>query len=290
MEDKKRIANEELSGLFDSEKISNEFIQNSLQASSRYSEIPTVENTDVNETTVVNNNVSIALESNSPARTIEKEINNFLKTQRISDPLDLKKNYTINLNQEILNNIENEIFDSEVVDMKSNFIPESISQRMSADPDFQEIQNIINETKNTFYNSSNINLINDKVYRELSSIQAPKIFNASYGDSVESLNDKMEMMKDLQQQLESEMPNQLNSMNPQQSMNMDPNEMMEEMISDYTESMENSDTSSVAYTAGRASSVPVERKNINSGSMKTSSIDLLLNKMNSPPIWRTVLG
>lgn len=291
MEDNKRIANEELKNVFESDVFANLFIQNSSESLSGYKEIPSISNSDEgNETTIVNNNVSLSLQSNGSPNTIEREIRNFLKTESITDPLELKKNYTISLNQNIVDFAKEQFKGSQLlIDENSNFT-EAIQQKISPSVDLQEIENIVNETRNNFYSTSNLNIFNEQSYRDLTRVQFPSMFKNSSFDSINEIEHKLQRLENFQQNFENNLTNTMGSFDPTRSMKNDPMETAQELMSEMTESLEENQDLTTSQISERMSSTPSQRTNINKSSIQNSSINYLIDKMNSPPIWRTVLG
>lgn len=292
MEDKKTVAEEELKSLFEPNEFVGNFDNVNLSSPTVYSEIPNIETEDQGiNTTVVNNNVNLTVDMQK-SKTIEKEINNFLKTEQITDPLELKKNYTINLNQNITEQMSNTEGIPKMPEFEASRIADSIQQQISSNPELQTIQNISNETNNNFYNTSNLNIVNEKFYRDIPHIDTSKspMINFNTIDSIGEMDQKINMLQGMEQQLEERVLEKFNEMSPTQAMRTEPQEIMDEALSNYSQTLENNSAEADAISRKNFSSIPVERSNINKQSVLSSSIDLLVNKMNSPPNWRTVLG
>jgi hypothetical protein len=108
-EDNKTMANEELGSLFSSNMMSiAPNVITSLSADT--APIPSIENVTDAAQSIINNNVNLSLNIANAGQsitknynTIGKEISNFLNTEKISDPLDLKKNYQTDLKIENTN-------------------------------------------------------------------------------------------------------------------------------------------------------------------------------------------
>ena len=128
-EDNKTMANEELGSLFSSNMMSiAPNVITSLSADT--SPIPSIENVTDATQSVINNNVNLSLNIANAGQgvsknynNIGKEINNFLNTEKITDPLDLKKNYQSNLKIENTNLISNNSYSpSENISINSSSV------------------------------------------------------------------------------------------------------------------------------------------------------------------------
>ena len=128
-EDNKTMANEELGSLFSSNMMSiAPNVITSLSADT--SPIPSIENVTDATQSVINNNVNLSLNIANVGQgvsknynNIGKEINNFLNTEKITDPLDLKKNYQSNLKIENTNLISNNSYSpSENISINSSSV------------------------------------------------------------------------------------------------------------------------------------------------------------------------
>lgn len=190
-EDNKTMANEELGSLFSSNMMSiAPNVITSLSADN--APIPSIENVTDAAQSVINNNVNLSLNIANAGQnitknynTIGKEISNFLNTEKISDPLDLKKNYQTNLKIEntnllssnSINPIDNislissstsspisNITNSNITNLNSN-----LYQTPSSMESFEKNISIQNQNSNNTFSSPIVQNISNQQIPELSS-------------------------------------------------------------------------------------------------------------------------
>jgi len=190
-EDNKTMANEELGSLFSSNMMSiAPNVITSLSADT--APIPSIENVTDAAQSIINNNVNLSLNIANAGQsitknynTIGKEISNFLNTEKISDPLDLKKNYQTDLKIEntnllssnSINPIENtslissstsspisNITNSNITNLNSN-----LYQTPSSMESFEKNISIQNQNSNNTFSSPIVQNISNQQIPELSS-------------------------------------------------------------------------------------------------------------------------
>ena len=172
-EDNKSIANEQLSLLMGPSKFIGS--DNNVSSVTSVPHIPDIQNLSSSAESVVNNNVNVNLHVNGTSGNVfnntnqlGKEVNQFLNTENITDPLNLKKNYQSNLkiensnfvdNSSTLNSTTNNIIkngDSNISVINSNVNSTSIDQIPPSMESFNSFNKDISTVENKIINGDSI--------------------------------------------------------------------------------------------------------------------------------------